>query len=87
MNKTLHPYLDWFVVIFLDDIVIYSNILEEHVEHLQTVFKVLKENEFYVKQEKCSFVKEEVHFLGHVIKGGKLMMDKNKLKQKDGNLR
>ncbi|KAK3006223.1 hypothetical protein RJ639_015567 [Escallonia herrerae] len=57
-----------------------DNTLEEHVEHLKTVFEVLRENELYVKWEKCSFAKEEVHFLGHIIKGGTLWMDKEKVK-------
>lgn len=80
MNKILYPYLDQFVTVYLDDNVIYSNTLEEHVEYLRTIFKVFKENKLYIKLEKCSFTKEEVHFLGHVIKGGKLMMDKKKVK-------
>lgn len=80
MNKIFHPYLDQFVVVYLDDIVIYSDTLEEHVEHLRTMFKVLRENELYIKKEKCSFAREEVHFLGHIIKGSKLMMDEEKIK-------
>ena len=75
MNKIFHPYLDKFMMVYLDDIVIYSNTLKEHVEHLRKVFKILKQNELYVKKEKCSFAKEEVSFLGHRIKDGKLMMD------------
>ena len=55
MNKIFHPYLDRFVVIYLDDIVVYSNMLEEHKQHLREVFKVLRENELYIKKEKCSF--------------------------------
>lgn len=55
MNKLFHPYLDKFVVVYLDDIVVYSQILEEHVEHLQKVFQVLRENELYIKLGKCSF--------------------------------
>ena len=75
MNKIFHPYLDKFMVVYLDDIVIDSNTLKEHVEHLKKVFKILRQNELYVKKEKCSFAKEEVNFLGHRIKDGKLMMD------------
>ena len=75
INKIFHPYLDKFVVVYLDDIVIDSNTLKEHVEHLKKVFKILRQNELYVKKEKCSFAKEEVNFLGHRIKYGKLMMD------------
>ena len=55
MNKIFHPYLDRFVVIYLNDIVVYSNMLEEHKQHLREVFKVLRENELYIKKEKCSF--------------------------------
>nr|CAD1844098.1 unnamed protein product [Ananas comosus var. bracteatus] len=65
MNKPFHPYLDRFVVVYLDDIVVYSNTLQEHIEHLRTVFQVLRENQLFVKKEKCIFAKEEVHFLGH----------------------
>ena len=80
MNKIFHPYLDKFMVVYLDDIVIYSNTLKEHVEHLKKVFKILRQNELYVKKKKCSFAKEEVSFLGHRIKDGKLMMDDSKVK-------
>ncbi|RVW98232.1 Retrovirus-related Pol polyprotein from transposon 17.6 [Vitis vinifera] len=80
MNKIFHPYLDKFVVVYLDDIVIYSNTLKEHVEHLRKVFKILRQNELYVKKEKCSFAKEEVSFLRHRIRDGKLMMDDSKVK-------
>ncbi|KAI5652974.1 hypothetical protein M9H77_30161 [Catharanthus roseus] len=79
MNKLFHPYLDQFVVVYLDDIVIYSQTLKEHKEHLRKVFQVLKDNELYVKKEKCSFAQEEVLFLGHKIKGGKLMMEDTKV--------
>ncbi|XP_057754711.1 uncharacterized protein LOC130974013 [Arachis stenosperma] len=80
MNEIFRPYLDRFVVIYLNDIVVYSNTLEEHVEHLRTVFKILRENNLYVKKEKCSFARDEVHFLGHIIKGGTLCMDQGKVK-------
>ncbi|XP_034704180.1 uncharacterized protein LOC117928400 [Vitis riparia] len=72
--------LDKFVVVYLDDIVIYNNTLKKHVENLRKVFKILIQNELYVKKEKCSFAKEEVSFLGHRIKYGKLMMDDSKVK-------
>ncbi|XP_052117959.1 uncharacterized protein LOC127747717 [Arachis duranensis] len=80
MNEIFRPYLDRFVVVYLDDIVVYSNTLEEHVEHLRTVFKILRENNLYVKKEKCSFARDEVHFLGHIIKDGTLCMDQGKVK-------
>lgn len=79
MNKIFHPYLDSFVVVYLDDIVVYSNTLEEHKQHLREVFKVLQENELYIKKEKCSFAQPEVLFLGHKIKDGRLMMETAKV--------
>ncbi|KAI3453949.1 hypothetical protein Pfo_010612 [Paulownia fortunei] len=80
MNKIFQPYLDRFMVVYLDDIVIYSNSLEEHANHLRIVFQVLRENELYVKKEKCSFAKEEVPFLGHIIGHGQLQMDGAKIR-------
>ena len=80
MNKIFHPFLDKFVVVYLDDIIIYSNSLEEHVDHLREVFQLLRQNELYVKKEKFSFALGEVGFLGHCIKDGKLMMDESKIK-------
>ncbi|RVW51386.1 Retrovirus-related Pol polyprotein from transposon 297 [Vitis vinifera] len=67
-------------VVYLDDIVIYNNTLKEHVEHLRKVFKILRQNELYVKKEKCPFAKKEVSFLGLCIRDGKLMMDDSKVK-------
>ncbi|XP_039056283.1 uncharacterized protein LOC120199174 [Hibiscus syriacus] len=83
MNKVLQPFLDRFVVVYLDDIVIYNKTLEEHVEHLKQVFLVLRENELFVKEEKCSFAKTEVPFLVHIIEGGKIWMDRDKVRAID----
>jgi len=80
MNKVLAPYLDRFVVVYLDDIVIYSKSLEEHVGHLREVFQTLRDNQLYVKKEKCSFAQEELPFLGHIIGKGTLRMDSTKIK-------
>ncbi|XP_022872717.1 uncharacterized protein LOC111391700 [Olea europaea var. sylvestris] len=80
MNRIFQPYLDKFVVVYLDDIVIYSDNLEDHAKHLRTVFQALRENELYIKKEKCSFAKEEVHFLGHIIGHERLKMDEAKVK-------
>lgn len=55
MNNIFHPNVDKFVVVYLDDIVIYSNTLEEHIEHLRIVFQFLRENHLYVKWKMCEF--------------------------------
>lgn len=59
MNQLFHPYLDHFIVIYLDDIVVYSNTMYEHLEHLWLIFQVLRDNKLYVKNEKCSFAKKK----------------------------
>lgn len=80
MNKVFQPYLDKFVVVYLDDLVVYSSSMEEHAQHLRVVLQALREHELYIKLEKCSFAKEEVSFLGHKIGGGKIMMEDKKVK-------
>ncbi|KAH9674643.1 Endonuclease [Citrus sinensis] len=80
MNKVLQPFLDRFVVVYLDDIVVYSTTLEDHAQHLRQVLQVLRDNRFFLKLEKCSFAQQEVEFLGHKIAGGKLMMENAKVK-------
>ncbi|XP_073225645.1 uncharacterized protein [Cicer arietinum] len=67
MNRIFHPFLDMFVVVFIDDILIYSKSQEEHEEQLQQVSSVLREKQLYANQAKCKFWLEEVKFLGHVI--------------------
>jgi hypothetical protein len=67
MNGMLNEYLDDFVVVFLDDILIYSQIEEEHERHLSLVLDSLRKNQFYAKLKKCAFLLSEVAFLGHVI--------------------
>nr|GEW61427.1 Toll/interleukin-1 receptor (TIR) domain-containing protein [Tanacetum cinerariifolium] len=80
MNKLFYLFIDKLMVVYLDGIVVYSHTLEEHVLHLKQVFQVLRDNEIYVKLEKCSFAQDEVEFLGHKIKDGGLMMDGAKIK-------
>lgn len=67
-----------FVVVYLDDILVYSQTLKEHLSHLRTVFERLRENEFYVKLGKCSFAQHDIMFLGHWIRRGTIRMDKEK---------
>jgi hypothetical protein len=74
MNDIFLEWLDDFVVIYIDDILIYSISLEEHEEHLHKVFQRLKENKLYAKLEKCEFGVTEVDFLGHRITQEGLMI-------------
>ncbi|XP_077232289.1 putative mitochondrial protein AtMg00860 [Tasmannia lanceolata] len=81
MNSELfHEHLDRFVVVYLDDIVVYSRTIEEHVAHLRTIFRILRENHLYVKKEKSSFAQEEIMFLGHSIVGGEIGLDQEKVR-------
>ena len=74
MNHIFHAYLDRFVVVFIDEILIYSKSEEEHAEHLKIVLQVLKEKKLYAKLSKCEFWLNEVSFLGHVISGNVVLL-------------
>ncbi len=80
MNDIFQEWLDDFVVVYIDDILIYSDSLEEHAEHLRKVFQKLREYKLYAKLEKCEFGVTEVDFLGHRIIQEGLKMDENKVK-------
>ncbi|XP_058776820.1 uncharacterized protein LOC131651171 [Vicia villosa] len=79
MNRVFQPYLDQFVVIFIDDILIYSRTIDEHMEHLRIVLSVLRENQMFTKFSKCEFWMSKVKFLGHVISGGGVVVDPSKV--------
>jgi hypothetical protein len=67
MNRVFHDYLDQFIIVFIDDILIYSRTSEEHEEHLQKALERLKREKLYAKLEKCEFWLDSVSFLGHII--------------------
>ena len=79
INSVLRPYLEKFVILYLDDILIFSKSLEEHQEHVRTVLKTLLKNNLYAKLKKCEFHKPEVEFLGHVISGKGIATDPKKI--------
>ncbi|WVZ80697.1 hypothetical protein U9M48_028154 [Paspalum notatum var. saurae] len=72
-------YLDKFVVVFIDDILIYSNTEEEHKEHLRLVLQKLREHKLYAKLSKCEFWIDQVPFLGHIVSKGGIMVDPSKV--------
>jgi hypothetical protein len=80
MNKIFRPYLNKFMCVYLDDILIYSKTPQEHVKHLEQVLQVLRENEFYVKLSKCDFEKRELKFLGHMVGAEGIKVDPTKTK-------
>jgi hypothetical protein len=80
MNKVFMEYLDKFVIVFIDDILIFPKMVEEHEEHLRMVLDKLRSNQLYAKFSKCEFWLTEVTFLGHVISAGGVSVDPGKVK-------
>ena len=79
MNKVFMEYLDRFVVVFIDDILVFSKTEAEHKEHLRLVLQKLREHQLYAKLSNCEFWLKEVSFLGHVISNGGVVVDPNKV--------
>jgi hypothetical protein len=79
MNKVFMEYLDKFIVMFIDDILVYSKDKEEHEEHLCLVLQKLRDHMLYAKLRKCEFWLKQVAFLGHVISKKGIYVDPSKI--------
>ena len=79
MNRVFRPYLDQFIIIFIDDILIYSKTEEEHEKHMQLALQTLRDNRLYAKFSKCEFWLKEIKFLGHVVSQDGISVDSSKI--------
>ena len=75
-----HPFLDNFLLIFIDDILIYSKNQEEHKEHFRIVLEMLRKHQLYAKFSKCDFFKTEIQYSGHVSSAEGIVVDLEKIK-------
>ena len=80
MNNIFSKYLDKFVLVFIDDILVYSKSKEEHEEHIRIVLQVLREHQIYTNFSKCDFYKPQIQYLGHIISEMGIFMDPKKIK-------
>ena len=79
MHRVFHPYLDRFVVVFVDDILIYSETEEDHEDHLRVVLQTLRDHQLYAKFSKCEFWLTKVRFMGHVMSASGVSVDPEKV--------
>ena len=79
MNRVFSSYLNKFVIVFIDDILVYSGSPEKHAEHLRTVLQILRERQLYAKFSKCQFLLDKVSFLSHVISAESISLDPQKI--------
>ncbi|GKA62812.1 putative reverse transcriptase domain-containing protein [Tanacetum coccineum] len=79
MNRVCKPYLDKFIIVFIDDILVYSKDKEEHGKHLKIILELLKEERLYAKFSKCDFCLDSVQFLDHVIDNKGVHVDPAKI--------
>ena len=79
LNSVFIRYLEKFVLVFLDDILIYSKNGEEHEEHMRLTLKLLREHQLYAKLSKCDFYRDRIHYLGHIISYEGISVDAEKI--------
>ena len=79
INRVFRPYLDWFVIVFIDDILVYSRSKLKHERHLGLVLQTLRQYQLYAKFSKCEFWLSRVEFLGHVVSSDGIYADPQKV--------
>ena len=79
MNRVFRPFLDRFVIVFIDDILVYSKSEDEHAKHLRFVLQTLRDHRLYAKFSKCEFWLEQVAFLGHMVSKDGIQVDLEKI--------
>lgn len=84
MNRIFQPFLDNFVIVFIDDILVYSRNEEEHGQHLRQILETLRTEKLYAKLSKCEFWLRSVNLLGHVVSREGIHVDPSKVKAVEG---
>ncbi|KAL5777361.1 hypothetical protein ACOSP7_010287 [Xanthoceras sorbifolium] len=79
MNEIFRSHMGRFVLVFFDDILIYSKSMEENLSHLEVVLEILGQHQFYIKMSKCEFVRNELEYLGHFISETGVKIDTRKV--------
>jgi hypothetical protein len=79
MEDILHPFTNYFVVVYLDEILIYSNTWEEHLQHIQQVLHTLRQQKLYANLEKCFFIMDRVQYLGYIVDWNGVHVDPSKI--------
>ena len=79
MNEVFGDYIDKFLLVYLDDLLVYSDSEEQHEEHLRLILQRLREHKLKAKLKKCEFGKQKVKYLGHIVGSGELSVDHDKV--------
>ena len=79
MNSIFRPYLRKYILVFFDDILIYSPTWETHLQHVKTALEVLRKHQFFIKAKKCAFDQHELEYLGHIVTAQGVKVDKGKI--------
>ena len=79
MNRVFKPYLDQFVVVFIDDILVHSKHKEEHEKHLHVILQTLRKHQLFAKLNKCEFWLDQIPFLGHVVSNDGISVNPSKV--------